>query len=400
MVFSKDNVVNTETVDVKRSKRLSQKRSCQGKSLTENKDGSKDVKRRKCETKNSLRSRVESEKSEVLRNGTEKTSDRISTELVAGDGLVCKASDVRPLTSAADEANIPVKSTSTTAHKSTSTSKSVIGLEKNDANEEDVVISDKLERDRNVAFKRKRGRPPLKKTRERNTDVIIASNHAGAGGELREVEGPTGTFQDFGEPEELDDPAGSGDENPDGETPPAANVGTDETFRRPFRPGSLERALFCLSERFGVPAETLGRMVAEESVPAFDGECRGGPVAPSAVTVSPVVAVDGRPDVVGYAVEPARESAAYGTDSLKELMDELSRTMPSWCLSVVPDPRRYVIAHVSIGPYGVPVADKSIVLDRHCRASVYVDQCLQFKYGKRYQSAPEIVDLIKELNSI
>lgn len=442
-VFSKDNVVNSETVDIKRSKRLSQKRSFLGKSFTENKDQPKDVKRRKCETKNSRHDIVELEKSEVLRNRTEETSDRISTKHVPS------RSDVRSLKSTADEANvanISVMSASTT-RKSRSTSKCV-GLKKNACSEnntnEDVVISDELEQNGNVVFKRKRGRPPLKKPHERNTDVI-ASSCADAGAGEQNTKGLTGIIeklQDFRAPadscEQFDnlarEPAESRnemqtvDENANGETSSAVNVqtgfdrgkfgtaagaaadGSDsltagETFDRPFRPGSLERALLPLSKRFSIPVETLGRMVTEESVPVF-GEKYHKHVTPSMVTVSPIVVADVRPGAadgrtdVGYTIEPARESAAYGTDSLKDLMDELSRTMPSWCLSVVPDPRRYVISHVSIGLYGVPVADKSIVLDRYFRASVYVNQCLEYKYCKRYQSAPEIVDLIKELNSI
>jgi len=81
-------------------------------------------------------------------------------------------------------------------------------------------------------------------------------------------------------------------------------------------------------------------------------------------------------------------------------MLELSKTMPSWSLSIVTNPPRYVISHMSIGTYGVPIANKCIVLDKMFRASVYINQSLEHKLSKRYTTATEIVNLIKELNSI
>lgn len=176
----------------------------------------------------------------------------------------------------------------------------------------------------------------------------------------------------------------------------------DETF---------DREITLISNRFNVPRDTLQNIIERESVPVFC-EKYSDTVTLSMVTVSPVVSMTTNKGKhmswwdsdsaasVEYKIEPARQSAAYEKNNLKDTMLEISKAMPSWSLSIVADPPRYVISHMSIETYGTPVADKSVVLDRHFRASVYIDQRLEYKYCQRYTTASEIVNLIKELDTI
>lgn len=166
-----------------------------------------------------------------------------------------------------------------------------------------------------------------------------------------------------------------------------------------------------LSKRFNIPINSLRKTVVDEPLSVFRKKYSKS-VTPSMVTISPIVKdadsksglnlfnyISGNIDVE-YKLEPIREGAAYETNNLKDLMLELSKTMPSWSLSIVTNPPRYVISQMSIGKYGVPSANKCIVLDRTFRASVYINQSLEHKFSKRYTTATEIVNLIKELNSI
>lgn len=172
----------------------------------------------------------------------------------------------------------------------------------------------------------------------------------------------------------------------------------------------VEREIFLLSKRFNISIDTLKKTVVDEPLSVFHKNYSES-VPPSMVTISPIVKdieTKSRLNVnyfcgnfdVEYKVEPIREGAAYEKSNLKELMSELSKTMPSWSLSIVTNPPRYVISHMIINIYGIPIANKCIVLDKNFRASVYINQCLEHKYCKCYTTATEIVNLIKELNSI
>ncbi|CAI6361773.1 unnamed protein product [Macrosiphum euphorbiae] len=163
----------------------------------------------------------------------------------------------------------------------------------------------------------------------------------------------------------------------------------------------IDHALNLLSKRFDIPSDFLKKTVVDEPLSVFQKKyCKS--VTPSMVEISPidVNAKSGLNVNLEYKLEPIRESAAYEKNNLKDLMIELSKTMPSWSLSIVTNPSRYVISHMSISTYGVPIANKCIVLDKMFRASVYINQSLEHKLSKRYTTATEIVNLIKELNSI
>ncbi|VVC37436.1 Hypothetical protein CINCED_3A011094 [Cinara cedri] len=166
--------------------------------------------------------------------------------------------------------------------------------------------------------------------------------------------------------------------------------------------GTLERDIDLLSKRFAIPSKDIKHMVIEESISVLR-EKYSESITPSMITISPILTYDFEDNLVhddkSYKIEPIRESTAHLKTNLKDLMDELTKTMTSWSLSIVNDPPRYVIAQMSIDMYGMPNASKSIVLDRYFRASVYINQSLQYKYCKRYETAAEIVKLIKVLNS-
>jgi len=169
------------------------------------------------------------------------------------------------------------------------------------------------------------------------------------------------------------------------------------------------RDIRLLSKRFNIPIETVKNIIIDQSVSVFR-EKYSESVTSDMITVSPIVMDDvpamseqnlkGTDKNFRYMIEPLRSSLACEKTNLKDLMEELSKTMPSWSLCIVPDPSRYVISHMSIDMYGTPTANKVVVLDRYFRASVYINQCLEYKYCKYYTTANEIVTLIKKLNFI
>lgn len=174
---------------------------------------------------------------------------------------------------------------------------------------------------------------------------------------------------------------------------------------------TFEHQISLLSKRFNISLQTLRNIVVKEPLSVFR-EKYSKSTTPSMITVSPIVRMineiaskedgnyeKGNSNII-YKVEPIRFCEVYEKINLKDCMNELSNTMPSWSYSIVPNPSRFVIYQMSINTYGIPAVNKSIVLDRYFRASVYVNQCLQFKYCKRYHTATEIINLIKELNDI
>lgn len=169
----------------------------------------------------------------------------------------------------------------------------------------------------------------------------------------------------------------------------------------------MDHELCLLSKRFNIPVNVLKKTVIDEPLSIFQQNYSAS-VTPSMIRVTPIVnnnQAKSKDHIIGnladeYKLDPIRESAAYEQTNLKDLMTELSKTMPSWSLSIVTNPPRYIISHMSINKYGVPIANKSIVLDSCFRASVYINQCLEHKYCKLCSTATEIINLIKDLNSI
>lgn len=179
----------------------------------------------------------------------------------------------------------------------------------------------------------------------------------------------------------------------------------------PKLPAHIESKLSIISQRFNIPIETLKSTVVLDPLVIINKNYSASSVTPSMITVVPIVKntmstsnmnisyLNGNIGVE-YKIEPLRECTAYEKTNLKDLVQDLTKTMPSWSISIVTNPHRFVITQMSIDMYGVPNANKSIVLDRYFRASVYINQCLEFKYNKSYMTAIEVINLIKELNSL
>lgn len=170
---------------------------------------------------------------------------------------------------------------------------------------------------------------------------------------------------------------------------------------------NIEHQIHILSKRFDIPFDSLRKTVLEEPLLILQKHfCES--VNSSMVKIVPLIESETNLNLnctsknsdINYKIDPMKEIAAYEKSNLKDLMEELTKTMPSWSLSIVPNPSRYVISHMSIDTYGIPIANKSIVLDKYFRALVYVNQCLMNAYCKRYSTAYEIINLIKDLSSI
>lgn len=178
----------------------------------------------------------------------------------------------------------------------------------------------------------------------------------------------------------------------------------------PELPTHVERILSVISQRFGIPIDSLRNIVVLDPLAVINNNYSTSSITPSMLTVSPIVNNTMSKNMninylnrnldVEYKIEPIRECAAYEKTNLKDLVQDLTKTLPSWSISIVTNPNRFVITQMSIDMYGVPTAKKCIVLDRYFRASVYINQCLEFKYSKRYLTAIDIINLIQELNSL
>ncbi|XP_050443247.1 uncharacterized protein LOC126847185 [Adelges cooleyi] len=165
----------------------------------------------------------------------------------------------------------------------------------------------------------------------------------------------------------------------------------------------IERDIENIAKQYNIPYETVKRVVLDEPLTVFR-EQYSKEVTPAMLTAAPII-VDlkskSNQDLnVNYKVEPIRESMAFEKSNIKDMITELSKTMPSWSLSTVTNPARFVISKMSINDYGVPVVSKSIVLDRNFRGSVYINQTLEYKYCKQYITPAEIINLIKQINSL
>lgn len=444
-VYPKDNVVIDETAEnVKRSTRLSKKRSVHDKSFMRDNARLNDVKKRKCTANNLQINKNKSGPSESVWNITEKiTSPRVFTKINLTNNDISKASNVQtPLNTTDDnETTVPTKySLKTLSDKILSRS---INSNKNKStaynvnNNDDDVLSNDLEKSDNFVLKRKRGRPLLKKSKEQNTsDVMTPYDNKDDGitelGSSKELDGSVNVPQKNDKPSTIGknlkrlklsavnfktqtNESCSAEITSSSETDlePAKSSKTIDTQDQHSCLDPVEREIFLISKRFNIPAKTLRKMILEQSVLVFN-EKYSKSITPSMITVSPIVVMNAeigskqtqtgnsKNETVNieYKVEPIRASVVYEKTNLKDLMDELSKTMPSWSLSVVPNTQRYVISQTSIDMNGVPIMNKSILLDKYFRALVFINQCTTYKYCKRYGTVSEIVDLIKELNAV
>lgn len=439
-VYSKDKVIDNESIEVKRSTRLSRKRSFQDKSFIEYDDESYDAQKKKRVVSKLKNNKTKSIKSEEIRSNSEKASTQISTKHNTNSSG--KVSNVRLSSNITEEANEllpistrsslkslknPISSKSVNKNKKLST---VINTNKNNLSDADVDKKDSF-----VAT-RKRGRPPLKKLKEQKADEIVTCGdqkvktqtmvdneqqnfrEAEALKQLKnyvtEVEGEAEWSKVENQPNEENISVVNGEIkrndpcspkviscSPEIVTVPVISIKTVDSHDQSSSSETFDRQILLLSKRFNIPVKTLRHKIIKESLPIFSKHF-SEIVTPSMLTVSPIVEVNFEQHnfIAEYKIEHIRHSIAYEKNNLKNLMDELSKTMPSWCLAITLQPRRFVIACMSIGPFGVPTSNKSIVLDKHFRALVYINNCLEYKYCKFYQSASEIIVLIKDLNNL
>jgi len=171
-----------------------------------------------------------------------------------------------------------------------------------------------------------------------------------------------------------------------------------------------ENEILILSKRFNIPINSLKKITVEEPLSVFEKQYIES-INSSMLKITPITTnIKSRPSSnanyisttldVKYNIETIKDNAVYEKTNLKDLMEELTKTMPSWSLNIVSNPPRYIISHISVNTYGIPIVNKSIVLDEYFRASVYINQCLKYTYCKPYSTAIEIVNLIKELHSL
>lgn len=433
-VYSKDKSIDNESFEMKRSTRLSRKRSFQDKSFIEYDDQSYDMQKKK-----SVATKLQNNKSksEEIRNNSEIASRQISTKHNTNKGSG-KVPYVRLSSSTINESNelLPISTRSSLKRlRNTMPSKAVnenkklstvINTNKDNLSDDDVDKKD------SIVATRKRGRPPLKKLKVQKADKIVTFGDQNLKIQTR-IDNEQQNLCEADAFKQLNnyvteierEAEWSKVENHlNGEnvsvvkrndlcspeviscsseiiTVPEMSTKTVDSYDQSSGSETFDRQVLLLSKRFNIPFKTLKHKIIKESLPIFNKKF-SEIVTPSMLTVSPIVKVNFEQDnfIADYKIEHMRHSVAYEKNNLKNLMDELSKTMPSWCLAITLQPRRFVIACMSIGPFGVPTSNKSIVLDKHFRALVYINNCLEYKYCKFYQSASEIITLIKDLNDL
>lgn len=441
-VYSKDKVIDNKSIEVKRSTRLSRKRSFQDKSFIEYDDQSYDVQKKKSVATKLKSNKTKFIKSEEIWNNSEKASTHISTKHNTNKSSG-KVSYVQFSSSTTEEAKelLPISARSSLKSlRNTIPSKSV---NKNktlstviNINKDNLSDRQNVDKKDNFVATRKRGRPPLKKLKVQKANEIVTCDdqkvktqtmvdneqhnlceaeafkqlknyvtEVEREAELSKVEnqlnGENVSVVNFGiKGSDLCSPEVISCSS-EIVTVPIMSTKTVDSHDQPSCSETFDRQVLLLSKRFNIPVKTLRHKIIKESLPIFSKHF-SEIITPSMITVSPIVKVNFKQDNFNadYKIEHIRHSIAYEQNNLKNLMDELSKTMPSWCLAITLQPRRFVIACISIGPFGVPTSNKSIVLDKHFRALVYINNCLEYKYCKFYQSASEIIILIKDLNNL
>lgn len=447
-INSKDAVDNHKNIKIKRSLRLSRKRSCQDELVRNNNQSNKKkkiMKKRKC-------NEIKTEEPIPNKSFTKKANNQESTSLMLTKNNLTnrnpnKISGVQNSSSTTvnNKITLPLKTTMKTLKNKIST-KCISNKNMSEAcnaNKSDIFNRS----ENNVQYSRKRGRPlsvsktngiincdnKVDKQKSKNPAIHTEKLHNILKSESPEMlddnimlsksnkkssEVEKKQYEDNSSVYIKSNEACSSETAVDSlETVIAATckelsvteMTAEDDPRKHLK--TFERQIYLLSKRFHISLQTLRNIVIKEPLSVFR-EKYSKSVTPSMLTVSPIVRMIDEKVLTGdgnnekdnsnivYKVEPIRFSEVYEKTNLKDCISELSNAMPSWSLSVVPNPSRYVIYQISINTYGIPIVNKSIVLDRYFRASVYIKQCLQFKYCKRYHTATEIINLIKELNAI
>nr|XP_018913014.1 PREDICTED: histone H3.v1-like [Bemisia tabaci]XP_018913015.1 PREDICTED: histone H3.v1-like [Bemisia tabaci]XP_018913016.1 PREDICTED: histone H3.v1-like [Bemisia tabaci] len=89
-----------------------------------------------------------------------------------------------------------------------------------------------------------------------------------------------------------------------------------------------------------------------------------------------------------------------GERTLYDLMQDVSRLLPSWNLHVLPDSNSFCIAQVCRGRSGIPTLKTSIELDEEFNAKVFIHQLHCKRYDGIYDSEESICALIQEIDTL
>lgn len=156
------------------------------------------------------------------------------------------------------------------------------------------------------------------------------------------------------------------------------------------------------SDYYNIPSEILKHITVKNYISLFN-EKHSESITPSDIRVSPIRANIDDNQIAHqhkYKLECYNESQVLAENNFIDLMKELSKILPSWSLSIVNNPLRYIIYHMTVDIYGTPAADKCILLDKKFNASVTINMDLKPEYNKQYKTSVELIKLINELNDL
>lgn len=155
-----------------------------------------------------------------------------------------------------------------------------------------------------------------------------------------------------------------------------------------------------LSDYYNIPFEVLKEITITNPLSLLNEKYLES-ISPTMVRVSPISEdFDKFPLGNLNYYNSERFNKELDSKNLVNCMKEISKIWPSWSLSIVRDPSKYIIYHMKINMYGIPEADKCIVLDMKFNGFVTINMCLKHKYNKQYKTTIELARLINELNDL
>jgi len=406
--FKKNDAVRNDTNQLKRSGELLKKHIFKDLLVMKDNDDdqSDDLKKEKSLSKNTQHNEIVTGKPVALCHNAEKTNDRVSVtkksiKYIPNENHINDGSTIQSSLRTVDdnEEIMSVKSSlKTLKNKKLCTTKNISMA----INENEDSISNDIDESVNFALPRKRGRSSLKKVqsqkitdskmlkikKKRNKDKSLDNVKINV-----ENNSETSIRSSF----EVD-------------IMPTTSAEASTSTLSDFNglPSESERQVYQLSKHFNIPIEEFKKKIVDRSLSILRDKYSAS-VTSDMLRISPIVLHDNNKanitDAHGifqirYKIKPTSISVACEKTNLKDLMEEVSKVMPSWSLSIVSDPQRYVISHMSVDRYCTPIINKVIVLDRSFRALVYVNNCLKHTYCKSYETAAQIVKLITDLDDI
>jgi len=411
--LKKDAAISDGTNQLQRFGRLLKKRTLKNILITKDDDDdqSDDLKKKKSLTKNMQHNEIGKEKPVALCHSIEKTNDQVSAieesiKYIPNDNHINDGFSIQSsfrTVEDSDEERMSLKS-SLKIHKNKklcSTKNISMAINKNEDN-----ISNNLDENDNFALTQKRGRSSLKKVQSQKTIDSKNNNKILKVKKKRNRDKPLDNVKINVENKSETSIRNSFEVDILPTTSAETSTSTLSDFNGP--PSQLERQVCFFSKHFNIPIEEFKKNIVDRSLSVLRNKYCAS-VTSDMLRISPVVIHDDSianiTDAhkiinISYKIKPIKMSVACEKTNLKDLMNEVSKTMPSWSLSIVSNPQRYVISHMSIDMYCMPTINKVIVLDRYFRALVYINSCLKHDYCKRYETAAQIVKLITDLDDI